>query len=123
VSGDLVPVHRTDDGELCGHVRALPDGTWESCTVWGGTLAIHGTREHAQQYVLDSGLAALADRWWYCAADRGDESEWEVVCIVEASPERVLLALGCYSMPGVPTVTLTRAALDSRPVLRREPPV
>lgn len=121
MSGDLVPVHRADDGELCGHVRALADGTWQSCTVWGGALGRHDALEEARTHVLQSGLAALAERWWYRADDRTD-APWEVVCIVEASPDRVRLALGYYSMPGVPTVTLTRAELDERQPLRLDPP-
>ena len=36
---------------------------------------------------------------------RGEE---QVVCIQEASPSSVTLALGYYSLPGVPSLTVSR---------------
>lgn len=45
--------------------------------------------------------------------------DWQVVCIQEASPESVRLALDFYSMPGVPTVVVSREQLSSGAMLVR----
>jgi hypothetical protein len=37
---------------------------------------------------------------------RGDGGAEEVVCIQEANPRDVTVALGYYSLPGVPTLTI-----------------
>lgn len=95
-------VRRSVDDELCGHV-AQRDGTWCSLVVFGAELGRHATREDAVAHVLSEGLDALADRW--TLSGRDDESE-EVVCILEANARTVTVALGYYSMPGVPTVTI-----------------
>lgn len=97
----MEPIRRTEDGELCGHV-AERDGTWIACTVFGAVLAEHPTRDDAVADVLAQGLASLAERWTL----RRDGADDEIVCIQEANPESVTVALGYYSMPGVPTLTI-----------------
>ncbi|MEN9644669.1 MAG: hypothetical protein RL238_1338 [Actinomycetota bacterium] len=114
----MIEVRRSSDGELCGHVVA-DDTTWRALTVFGGVLGRHDTASGAEQQVLDEGLASLAERWMY----RADPSaEWQVACIQEASPHSVRLALDHYSMPGVPTVTLSRIDLDGVAQLELHPP-
>ena len=111
----MIEVHRPSDGELCGHVRPFADG-WQSLTVFGGILGTHDTQHAAEAHVRDEGLASLAERWMY----RPDPSaDWQVVCIQEASAESVRLALDYYSMPGVPTVTLSRQQLTTDVMLVR----
>ncbi len=100
-------VRRASDGELCGHVRP-EGGSWRSLAVFGGVLSAHPSRDEAERHVLDHGLASLAERWLYRATP-GDE--WQVVCIQEASHDEVRLALDYYSLPGVPTIVVTRADL------------
>jgi hypothetical protein len=113
----MIEVRRPSDGELCGGVRALAS-EWQSLTVFGGILAQHCTRETAEQHVLDVSLASLAERWWY----RPDPStEWQIVCIQEANSQSVRLALDYYSMPGVPTITITRAEMQSGTELTLDP--
>lgn len=102
---------RRDDGELCGYVAEV-DGRWRALTVFGGALGDHGGPTEARAQVLAGGLAALSERWML--VDRATGAE-EVVCIQEASPERVTLALGWYSMPGVPTRTLSAAEVVDGP--------
>jgi hypothetical protein len=99
-------VARPDDGELCGHVDHH-GGRWRALTVFGGELGTHATREAAVDQVLAEGLASLAERWTL----RGSDGDDEIVCIQEANPEQVTVALGYYSMPGVPTLTITAADL------------
>ena len=77
-------VRRPTDDELCGHVEHL-DGQWRALVVFGSLLGIHSSREE-------------------------DE---EVVCIQEANPTTVTVARGYYSMPGVPTLTITAQQLAS----------
>jgi hypothetical protein len=101
-------VRRLDDGELCGHVD-LRDGVWSAFVVFGAPLGHHSTREDAIAQVLSEGLASLAERWTLRRSDGSDE----VVCIQEANTHRVTLALGYYSMPGVPTLTLRAAEIAS----------
>ena len=98
-----------DDGELCGYV----DGharEWHAMTIFGGRLGAHDRREDAEQQVLDVGLASLAERW--TLIDPASD-EVQVVCIQHVSPSAVTLALGYYSLPGVPTVTISRRDLAS----------
>lgn len=110
-------VRRSDDNELCGHVH-LTDGGWRALTVFGGVLGTLPDQESASHLVLAEGLPSLTERWWY----RGSPSEeWQVVCIQEASPGEVRIALGYYSMPGVPTLVVSRAELDGPASLVREP--
>ena len=111
-------VRRTSDGELCGYV-VIDGDAWRALTVFGGVLGRHDAASAAEQQVRDEGLASLAERWMY-RADRS--AEWQVVCIQEASPQSVRLALDYYSMPGVPTVTLSRADLDGAAQLELHPP-
>ena len=54
--------------------------------------------------MLAEGLASLAERWTLRSGASGEE---EVVCIQEANPGTVTVALGYYSLPGVPTQTIT----------------
>jgi|GEM_PF-2772635 len=105
----MIEVRRASDGELCGHVQQA-DGGWHSLTVFGARLRAHETRAAAEEHVLARGLASLAERWMYRA---DPAAEWQLVCIQEADPGSVRLALGYYSLPGVPTVTLSRQQLDS----------
>lgn len=107
---------RRDDGELCGHVTGSTDG-WTALAVFGGVLGHHPTRDAAMDQVLEDGLASLARHWQYRA---GDGDEWQIVCIQEATTQSVRIALDYYSMPGVPTVTLTRAQVteDGALILR-----
>lgn len=100
---------RRDDGELCGEVVVV-DGRWVARSVFGGVLGEHDTEADAERQVRGEGLAALSERWVLVDRDTGDE---EVVCIVEAHPGEVILALGYYSMPGVPTRTLTADELGA----------
>lgn len=110
-------VRRPDDGELCGHVLAA-DGQWHALAVFGGLLGTHDDQAAATDQVRHEGLASLAERWQYRA---DPTAEWQVVCIQEAAPQSVRLALDYYSMPGVPTVTHTREQLESGQVaLRRD---
>ena len=103
----LLKVRRGDDGELCGY--AAPDGGgWTARTVFGGVLGTHADRGAAERHVLSEGLASLADRWTLRHGATGEE---EVVCIQEANPRSVRLARGYYSLPGVPTLTITTAQL------------
>lgn len=101
-------IRRSDDGELCGHVVER-DGEWLALAVFGGELGRHVLRDAAERHVLNDGLASLAERWHYRA---GATDDWQIVCIQEASPASVRLALDYYSMPGVPTLTLRREDLD-----------
>jgi hypothetical protein len=43
----------------------------------------------------------------------GAEEEVVVVCIQEANPGAVSVARGSYSMPGVPTLTITATEIAS----------
>lgn len=102
-------VRREDDDELCGHVERR-DGRWLSLTVFGGVLGTHVDRDEAHEHVLRDGLASMAERWTLRNGTTGEE---EIVCIQEANPLTVRMALGYYSMPGVPTLTITTAQLAS----------
>jgi hypothetical protein len=113
----MIEVRRPSDGELCGHVRSVADG-WQSLTVFGGTLAIHPDEAAAIAHVHEQGLASLAERWWYRP---NTSAEWQVVCIQEASTDAVRIALDFYSLPGVPTVTLSRDQVITEGSLVREP--
>lgn len=107
---------RRDDGELCGYVLER-DGHWVATTVFGGLLGSHHDRERAVEQVRRDGLPSLAERWTLIDHDSGIE---QVVCIQEASPHGVTLALDYYSVPGVPTLALTTDELtDGRWLLRR----
>lgn len=118
---DMIEVRRPEDDELCGHVRAVArveEGTtsWQALTVFGGLLGSHGTQEAAEAQVREDGLACLAEHWLYRASP---SDEWQIVCIQEASPQSVRIALDFYSMPGVPTVVLARDVVLAGDVLQR----
>ena len=59
---------------------------------------------------LRAGLPSLAERWTLRHGASGDE---EVVCIQEANASAVTVARGYYSLPGVPTLTITAAQIRS----------
>ena len=99
----MFEVRREEDDELCGLVDER-GARWVALTVFGGALGEHDRREDAVEQVLGHGLASLADRWTLRHPATGEE---EVVCIQEANPSRVTVARGYYSMPGVPTLTIT----------------
>ena len=94
---------RRDDGELCGFV-AHHGGRWQSLAVFGGLLGVHDREDHARQHVTTVGLSALADHWTLIDRATGDE---QLVCIQQASPVEITVALDYYSLPGVPTMTIS----------------
>ena len=100
-------LRRPSDGELCGYVEQR-DGRWHALTVFGAVLGSHDQRAGAARQVLDDGLSSLAARW---TLRHGGSGEEEVVCIQEVDDGAVTLALGYYSLPGVPTLTITRDQL------------
>lgn len=93
---------RREDGELCGYVAAA-GGRWSSLTVFGATLGEHDSEHEAHEHVAALGLSALAERWTLVDRSTGEE---QVVCIQQASPVEITLALDSSSLPGVPTLTL-----------------
>lgn len=103
----LQEVRRDDDGELCGYV-APDEGRWLSMTVFRGVLGEFDDEHAARRDVESRGLAALAERWMLVDHESGDE---QIVCIQQASPDEVTLALDYYSLPGVPTRTIGVADL------------
>lgn len=103
-------VRRQEDGELCGHVEHR-DGRWCALTVFGAVLGCHDRRDAAVDEVIDEGLSSLSERW---TLRRGESDDEEVVCIQEARPGAVTLARGYYSLPGVPTITITADQLARR---------
>ena len=105
----MIEVRRVDDNELCGYVD-LRGREWRAMTIFGGRLGTHDRREDAERQVLDVGLASLAERWTLTDTASGEE---QVVCIQQASPSSVTLALDYYSLPGVPTMTLAQSDLAS----------
>lgn len=113
----MIEVRRHEDGELCGFV-AEHDGAWHSMSVFGGHLKSFADRDAAADHVLSVGLSCLAERWWF---RDGPDSEWQIVCIQEASPTYVTLALDYYPLPGVPTITVSRDQLMSAVELRLSP--
>jgi hypothetical protein len=106
--GPMNEVRRSDDDELCGFTIARSDG-WHALSVFGGFLGVYEARAEADRRVRTDGLASLAERWRLIGRSGADE---EIVCIQEASPAGVTVALDYYSMPGVPTLTIRRAQLD-----------
>jgi len=106
---------RRDDGELCGHV-AQHDGRWHALTVFGAVLEVASSRDAAAQVVLGTGLASLAERWMLVTEA---DPDGEVVCIVEASPAGVTVALGHYSFDGAPTRHIARSEIDAGAVTFR----
>jgi hypothetical protein len=107
--GDVDAVRRHADGELCGFVEERA-GQWCALTVFGAVLGRHARGEDATNQVLAEGLTSLAERWTLRHGEHGGE---EVVCIQEANADSVTVALGYYSLPGVPTLTITAAQIAS----------
>lgn len=115
----MEPVRRDEDDELCGYVESTERG-WSSLTVFGGLLGEHADRAGAVERVLLDGLAALSERWQLRDTATDDE---QPVCVLEATPTRVVLALDEIVYPGVPTTTLQTAELRAgRWILRRRTP-
>jgi hypothetical protein len=110
----VIDVRRADDNELCGAIREA-NGSWAACAIFGAVLADGMSQTEATNFVLEQGLATLSEPWAFIASPGEEE---QVVRIVEASPSMVRLALGFYSLPGVPTVTLTSADLENGVSLR-----
>ena len=90
---------RREDGALCGYIRRRGE-RWQALTIFGSVLAETTDDLAARNVVLARGLASLGERWELRARC---EDTWQVVCIQEASPRRVRVALGYHSLPGVPT--------------------
>ena len=112
----MFEVRRSDDGELCGFV-AHEAGTWRAMTVFGAVLGEHDERAGAQDQVVGEGLACLAEHWTLVDAETGGE---EIVLIQQSSPAGVTVALGYHSIPGTPSMAVSRADLDAgRWTLRR----
>jgi hypothetical protein len=78
--------------------------------VFGAVLGSHEKRASAADQLLNEGLSSLAERWTLRHVATGDE---EVVCIQEANSGGVTVARGYYSLPGVPTVTITKEQIAS----------
>ena len=103
----MIEVRRADDDELCGFV-AEGDGEWSALAIFGGRLGGHERRDEAERQVREAGLSSLAERWTLVDLSSGEE---QIVCIQEASPSGVTVALGYYSLPGVPSLSLTSEEL------------
>ena len=102
-------VRRQLDDELCGLVERR-DGVWCALVVFGVVLGRHDERGAAVEQVLRDGLAVLAERWTLRNGETRDE---QIVCIQEATTEAVTVALDFYSLPGVPTLTITSAQISA----------
>ena len=109
-------IRRDGDGERCGFVDEQ-GGRWVALAVFGGLLGEHHDRAAAEQQVRTEGLASLTERW---TLHHGAAGEDEVVCLQEVTPDHVTVARSYYSMPGVPTRTITAEELSAGEwVLRR----
>ena len=118
--GPAEEIRRAEDGELLGYVRALPEGTgWAAMAVFGGTLGVRSTRRDAAALVESDGLASLARRWFWRAADTAD---WEVVVIQEAWPGRAVGVVGLYALPGAPAFAISVDDLTAGAEMTLEPP-
>ena len=114
----LHEVRREHDDELEGFV-ADTGGAWSALTVFHGELGMAETQEAAREIVRRRSLGALADRWYWYSRRTG---AWRIVLPQEASPGRVRVALGYYSLPGVETATITSADLVAGDRLTLRPP-
>lgn len=95
-----------------------PDAAeWQVLTVFGAVISSAPTRSEADRMVRVTALAALAERWLLERPGHDDQ----IVCIQEASPQGVTVALDYYSMPGVPTLRISRDEIDSGDVVLRLP--
>ncbi|MEZ5248650.1 MAG: hypothetical protein R2713_05340 [Ilumatobacteraceae bacterium] len=99
----MIEIRRPDDDELCGFVPSETGG--EALAVSAACSTTAGSADTLNAWCATSGLAALAERWLLVDGPGADE---QIVCIQEASPEGVTLALDYYSMPGVPTLRAPR---------------
>jgi hypothetical protein len=118
----MQPIRRPDDDELCGFVDERSDG-WHALTVFGGPLGVHSSAVEAERAVRLEGLSSLMERWVLVDGsaagdeadepDEPDEPDEQIVCIQEANQHSVTLALDYYSLPGVPTMRITREELDA----------
>jgi len=99
----MIQVRRDEDYELCGFVAEAGD-RWLAMTVFGAELGHRDDYDEAVRLVLDEGLASLAGHWMLSGPDVDGE---QIVCIQHASQGSVTLALDYYSMPGVPSLTLS----------------
>ncbi len=105
----MFEIRRDGDDELCGHVTQRGD-EWVACTFFGAVLGTFPDRSGATEKVLTEGLASLSERWTLTDTATGER---ELVCTQEANAHEVTVALGYYSVPGVPTQRIDRAALDA----------
>lgn len=105
---------RRDDGELCGHVRPR-GGRWQALVVFGAVIGEHEDEDSATDHVRRDGVAVLQERWTLSGAGDDDGT----VCIQEARPDGVRLALGYYSLPGVPSRWVDRSDIDAGTVALR----
>jgi hypothetical protein len=105
----MIEVRRDEDYELCGFVAEAGD-RWLAMIVFGAELGHRADYDEAVQLVLNEGLASLADHWMLSGPDVDGE---QIVCIQQASQGSVTLALDYYSMPGVPSLTLSADQLRS----------
>lgn len=103
-------VRREEDGELCGFVEER-DGRWIALSVFGGVLHESHDRDDARRYVLDHGLASLAERWVLRGGP--DARAPETVLIVEARSCSVTVSFGPAAVPGVESLTIPRTDLDA----------
>ena len=107
----MIEIRRDEDNELCGHVVEANDGgSWLALTVFGGDLGVRASYDDAVRAVLDDGLPSLAEHW--ILTGPGVDGE-QIVCIQNASPSSVSVALDYYSVPGTPSMTLAAADLRS----------
>lgn len=113
----MIEIRRPEDDELCGFIESSDD-LWHALTVFGGRLQAFDDQESARNHVLANGLPSLAERWWY---RESPDCDWQVVCIQEASPESIRLALDYYPGPGVPTITIAPRDLLGPRELRLDP--
>jgi hypothetical protein len=108
-----IEVRRPEDDELEGYVEAV-GGAWHALTLFGGLLAMVDTRTAAIEVVHRQGLTSLAERWYWWSRRRGG---WRIVLPQEASPGRVRVAVGYYSLPGVETALITAEDLAAGDLL------
>ena len=102
-------VRRTDDDELCGLVECRAEGWW-ALTVFGGELGLFADEAAARARVIAFGMRSLAERWTLIDGHSGEE---QVVMIQQASRTQVVVALGYYSVVGVPSQTIRLDELRS----------
>lgn len=107
------PVHRASDGELMGFVAHGGD-EWVATTVFGADLRSCANREQVARYLLEHGLAVMAQRWWLWSPASG---RWRPATLVEAGVGWVHVRLGLD--PKSQDVVMLRG--DDVRLLRRGP--